>query len=751
MTHSDRKPNRPSLNTPYSPDSQSGPAPALSCSIPLQSYVAILLLSVVFLQPAKSEPLCGKPYKDQIEDTISPTADKLPGWWDNNLGADHIVLPGYTPLRRVGNDIAPYGRRYRWDRSYLPSTIDSLGSELVRHMTLVAVINGKAVELKPDTITFQEDHGYSVKATASGEPLPGLKVTAETVIEYDGTGMTSVQLTPARALKLDGLYYNADIVASPAMQVISFKAGNIRRQKDRKDILTLPYAGQFLNVVGMADGNRSFWWFADNAKGWIWNSPKITEVTKSADVVRLRQHIIGKPYTLTGPLAFRLNFLATPIRDLGSEWRSKRIISSAPSDKERALGGVFKLWWTGALAHDAFPYTGYPEQVKRRIDQQDLRAYPGRKATKEVILSGKRKFGAYWIPYFSAHALSRLDPELNRYLDDWQVLPPVEFKGAASPYRHSYGKPVLTHRAKSYSNYLLSRLDQVITEIGADGIYLDHGPPFDSCSPGNGGWLDSNGILRPSLDILGLRDFLKRLHVLFYKHGKPGYIFIHASNREIIPAFAFAYAYVDGEQYRNGRARNGQYLDTVSLDEFRTRFSPDQYGLLSVWLPVDWTYHPNQPGWQGSKAQEAAYRRVQALALLNDVMDWPAGAHREERSRLIKLMDEFGIDKAEFNGYWNDDVPLRSDNQHIKISAYHRRDTGDYMFAVVNTGKPPVNTVLTLSSSLINTGRYDDHIDVDGRQAHKITPHHPVIQIAVDGRDFRILVLRSRKSPAQAN
>ena len=95
-----------------------------------------------------------------------------------------------------------------------------------------------------------------------------------------------------------------------------------------------------------------------------------------------------------------------------------------------------------------------------------------------------------------------------------------------------------------------------------DGIYLDHGPPHDSNNLLNGGWYDSNGKLQSSLDILALRSFLKRLKTLFYVKNKPGYIFVHNSNREIIPSYGFVFGTIDGEQYRNSLI-NGNYLDSL--------------------------------------------------------------------------------------------------------------------------------------------------------------------------------------------
>ena len=265
--------------------------------------------------------------------------------------------------------------------------------------------------------------------------------------------------------------------------------------------------------------------------------------------------------------------------------------------------------------------------------------------------------------------------------------------------------------------------------------------PSTSCNPRNGGWIDSNGRLQPSLDILGLRNFLKRLHALFASKGKAGYIFIHNSNREIIPAYTFAYATVDGEQYRSGRVRDGDYLRTITLNEFRTRFSPDQYGVLTVWLPSAWTYHNKDMQWAGSENQRTAYRRLMALAMLHDVADWPIGSHESERRTLITALDDFGIANAEFIGYWDPHIAVSADNPGIKISAYRHRESGDTMFIVVNTTNAPINTALTFDLSQLDFEENDGHLLVENMQPIVLTLKDHTYQLQVPAKDFKRLTV----------
>ena len=706
------------------------------------SLILITLISFTNPQITYAQSQCGKIFRGDASDFNTEVPTVVPEWWDNNLGTEPVVLPGYSPVTAVNNNLELYQREYKWGKNYLPQTINSRGTALVDRMSLVARINGKIIELAPNNVQMIENHGVSVTVLSTGEPIPGLKVRISTTVEYDGVATSQIQLTPTQPVTLESLDYEALVVDSPTMEVISFKAEQIRKQKDRHDMVKLPFAGDFLNVVGFADGNRSFWWFADNAKGWIWNGSTVTEIARKNGKIRLRQRLIGDSWTISEPMSFNINFLATPARDLGSDWRSKRVIHGVPSEKQVALGGKFKLWWTDALAHDAFPYTYYPNETIKRVTLDDRTAYPGAEHNARLIQTDKVKYGSYWIPYFSAHALSKLDPVLETFKSSWEIHPPKQFNEVVGPYTRIYGKPVLTHQAKSYSDYLLWQLNDAIDRIGIEGIYLDHGPPHDSCNPRNGGWIDSNGRLQPSLDILGLRDFLKRLHTLFVSKDKAGYIFIHDSNREIIPAYTFAYATVDGEQYRSGRVRDNDYLRAITLNEFRTRFSPGQYGVLTVWLPTAWTYHNADKKWSNSENQRSAYRRIMSLALLHDVANWPIGSHEEERRTLITALDLFGIDNAEYIGYWDPHIAVSADNPGIKISAYRHRGSGNYMFIAANTTDTPINTVITFELSQLGFEENGGKLLPENKQPIALSPNNRSHRLQVPAKDFRWLTLK---------
>ena len=660
-----------------------------------------------------------------------------PAWWDSDIGVSDIVLPGFTPLQYEGSTIKLFARRYDWGNGYLPREIMSRDRSMARAMRFVATVAGRQIALAPSTIEFTAANPDHAVVVGHGQTIPGLTVVTETRVEYDGVAMVTVRLTPEHPITIDGLDFEVDLESSPAFRVIGFRADGIRKQKDRRDMITLPYAGDFINVLGFADGQRSFWWFADDAAGWVGGREDVTSIRQHDGRITLRQRLIGRTWTIDRPLELRFNFLATPVRDLGTAWRDDRVVLGSPGRKSRRLNEKFKLWWPTAFAHDTLPYTDYPPGVIEKLGPKDIAAYPGLDANRDLIRNDLERFGVHWIPYFSAHALSTLDPAVARYRKEWEVSPPWVFRGGVAPYSPETEKPSMSHRARSYSNYLLWRLSEEIDRLGMSGIYLDHGVPFDSRNVAHGPRTGLNGTPHPSLDILGTRAFLKRLRTLFNSKGKPGYVFVHASNREIVPAFTFAWALVDGEQYRY-RVPDGDYISLVDLDEFRARFVADQYGILMYWLAQAWSSNKGDNAWSGSERQRLAYRNMMTLALLHDIGVWPVGAHRDERQALISYLDDFGIERSRFGGYWIPSNGISTNLDDIKVSVYRHLDEPKVLLIVGNLSHE--NREPYLTSSL-------DHFGLSRSGPIRIRTPCDTNASQLDSNGFRVSVLPNNFCP----
>ena len=585
------------------------------------------------------------------------------------IGTDEIVLPGFTAIAVKGTTVTlGAGRSYVWSGSFLPAEIDAAGDPLAGPMNLRLRVGGSSILLAPSQVTVLESTPHHAVIRADGQPYPNLTVSATTRIEFDGVAMVAITVTPTGAVDVQGLDQEVDVLSTSATRMLKFQAGTIRSQNRAQQILP-SYSGAFLNAVGLADGDRSFWWFADNAIGWIWNGPTVTELTTPASGrLRLTQHLIGSSFRISAPMQFQFNFLATPVKDLGSAWRKQRVTAGvAPS--EVGLGTIQLSWQ--AFAHFLFPYTSYPPGVEAQIPQADLDAYRGLQANKALMESYLAVYGIQLLPELSLHCLPQIDPALAVMRSSWEVQPPFVFTQTEPPWTAIFDKPALSHRASDFTNYLVTRIAAELDNLGMRGLFLDQASVLDSANPANGSWTDSNGQTRPSLDILGTREFLRRTRNVFALKGMPGYLFVHASNSELIPAYTFATAVVDGEQFRTSLWQD-DYIATIPLDQTRMQFAPDQYGVRSAWISEFGYAHSGDPNWSGSAAELKAFRNMMTLVLLHDAELVPVAVPYAARSSILQALDDFGTDQAAFVGYWRKDPAATALDTASQVSFYRR-------------------------------------------------------------------------------
>ena len=74
----------------------------------------IIITSFIYPQLTYGQSQCGKIFKGDPSDFIDEAPNILPVWWDNNLGTEPVVLPGYSPVRAANNNIELSQREYKW-------------------------------------------------------------------------------------------------------------------------------------------------------------------------------------------------------------------------------------------------------------------------------------------------------------------------------------------------------------------------------------------------------------------------------------------------------------------------------------------------------------------------------------------------------------------------------------------------------------------------------------------------------------
>jgi hypothetical protein len=635
-------------------------------------------------------------------------------------------------------------RRYVWEDTLLPVRLESLDRWLAGPMKLEVRTQSGTIQISDASVRVDEHGPSRALFVANSKARDGIALTCSTTVEYDGVALADCAIEVEEGVAITEVRYRVTVDRGPYTRLLPYKAPIIRAQKKQSPVAHPRYDGEYLSALGLADGERSFWWFCDD-RGEHFDAPGSETIVAPEDgKIALDQRVLG---SVRGPgrFSFRFGFLATPIRELGTRWRAERVVAGQPSAKEKALGGRFFLWWPTTFAHNMLPLVSFPAETSRRLRTEERALFPGAAANRAMVERDLRVFNIHRLAYGSVRVVSELDPQIEKNRKEWEVEPPYVFRGNHNPYQQSFEKPTFTHRVPEFSDFLLDRWGEAIDSLGVSGAYLDNGFPVNTLVPAHNCRSARSGY--PCTDIEATRRFLERLRRLFLARGQPGYLFVHASAREIVPAYTFVTSLIDGEQYRKGLT-NGDYMGSLSLDEIRTRFSPHQYGILNTWLNVAWSYHKNdRVAWRGSESQRRATRSFMGMALLHDVPMWMADLHPEARSATIGALARFGVERATFSGYWLPDAIAETSTPGAAISSYVLDREARALLVVTNLktqqrmveiqihpDRMGANAATRWTARSTSTGDRQE-IERTGR-----------FQWRVSGRDFELIELSPRSS-----
>ena len=603
-----------------------------------------------------------------------------------NIGTAEIVLPGFTALTwNEGRLALGAGRVYEWKQGLLPARIDARDRPLTGPLTLRLRQDGQARPLPPVTLSVTAATGHHVELAGSVAASDALTVSAVVRVEYDGLATVDLTLTPRGSVAIDGLDLHIPVLRTPDLRLQAYEPEGIF---DFRKQVVFPLCGAlpYKSVLGLGDTERSFWVLTDEPAfpGEVRDRPPTT-LACDAREVRVVQPLLGAQL-LTTPLTLRFAFLAAPVRELPASIRRDRVVPGlAP---EEALYGNRQLWWVEALPHYALPYVDYPPGARERLTPADRAAYPGLRANR-ADLRAWRSLGIERLPYVSLRAPSALEAVPAAEGERWRVLPPMTFPAVGDgPYRQGFPRPVLSHRAPGFSDYLLGRLDGVLAELPVRGFYFDQAGPVGSANPLH---LPVDPRVRPTqaTDILAVREFYKRLATAIHERGREPLIYVHNSMETVLPAYTFVTAMVQGEEFTS-TLKNLNYLASTNFETLQATFVSGQFGVPVIWLEEAWSdvlagqrparYREDQAAWLQSPQFEAAWRNFMAVALLHDVPVWTL-APAPLRYALYGALDRFGVDRSRFTGYWRLDPGWRT--RSILVSVY-TRDNGKRLAVIVN-------------------------------------------------------------------
>jgi len=604
------------------------------------------------------------------------------------VGTAEIVLPGFTPLAVEGRQVRlGAGRTYDFSTGLLPASTAALGAPLTGAFGLEFRRGDNLQRLEGGTLRVTEATAHHV--VLAGSQALDASLTVETLIrvEYDGLATVDLTLRPAGRVALDGLVLTVPVARHRDSRLLAYDPDSYGYKKPE----VFPICGtlDYKNVLGFNDTARSFWFVTDEPAfpGPAARRPR-TELACTPDRILLRQPLLPA-LTLDSPLTLRFALLTTPVKELPGSFRRDRVVPNLARGEQ--LLGNRQLWWVEAVPHYALPWAEYPPGAREQLTAADQAAWPGLKANRRGVTDWRR-LGVERLPYMSLRAPSVLDAEVVANEALWRALPPLDPPAVGDgPFEQGFARPHFSHRAPGFSDYLVSRLDAVAADLPVRGYYFDQGPPMASA---NSRHLTADARIRPTAatDILAMRDFFKRLATALHVRGREPLIYVHNSFSTVIPAYTFVTALVQGEEY-NARLKGLNYQDSVDYEALQATYVPAPFGIPVVWLEEVWSeylakqrpvrYRTDTAGWLQSREYEKAWRNFVSVALLHDAGLWTV-APQAARSALYGQLDDFGVARSTFRGYWNLDPGWRT--RTVLVSLYERAD-GRRLAVIVNRGQ----------------------------------------------------------------
>ncbi|MCL4720955.1 MAG: hypothetical protein KJ041_03180 [Gammaproteobacteria bacterium] len=605
-----------------------------------------------------------------------------------SVGMAEVVLPGFAPITVAGRQLTlGAGRTYDFATGLLPAATTALGEPLTGPLGLEFRRDGRVLRLSGGQLQVTAATGHHVELRGSAALDDTLTVETAIRVEFDGLATVDLTLRPTGRVALGGLTLTMPVARSPDTRLLAYDTESYALKKP--EVHDPCRSSGYKNMLGFTDTVRTFWFLTDEPAFPVPTAGRpATELSCTADEILVRQPLLPT-LTLDAPLTLRFAFLATPVKELSGSFRRDRVIPTATSGEEH-LGNRL-LWWVQAVPHYALPWVRYPPGARERLTAADQAAWPGLEANRRSVTDWRR-MGVEQLPYMSLRAPSVLDPEVLANEALWRIHPALDTPSVGDgPYRQGFARPFFSHRAPGFSDYLVSRLDGVVAELPVRGFYFDQGPPIASGNPRH---LTPDARIRPpsATDILAMRDFFKRLATAIHARGREPLVYVHNSFSTVIPAYTFVTALVQGEEF-NARLKGLNYQDSVNYETLQATYLTAPTGIPVIWLEEVWSdylarqrparYRTDSAGWLKSAEYAALWRNFVSVALLHDAPLWTV-APQSLRRPLFWQLDDFGVARSTFRGYWQLDPGWRI--RPILVSLWERAD-GKQLAVIVNRGQ----------------------------------------------------------------
>ncbi len=563
-----------------------------------------------------------------------------------------------------------WGRKYTFDNSFLPTSITSLGEELLSApVYMTPMFSGKKGKWENFRYRIVEKTDEAVTVITSAE-CENIMADCTITVEFDGFVKTELNISSAwsynarKTPEMDGLYM--DIPYSDKLRLFHYWPNDATSIIPAYNVMNSGALGNielpFKPYVWAGNEKIGLGFFAGESD---------KNFQAGEDCIKVQDNNIritfldSMPQNWQGrddewcetlkPVTYTFGFHATPVKEMTyTDENYKRFhlyhvekheIFDTPVAERAAEAGVKWL-----ILHEDWTF----------VQNYGLAEYEEK---FKAFVKKCHDLGMKIMLYFG-YEYSTLTPHWNLHCEEY-LIKTVNGNFTGGWQRKPAQRAFMACYRGGYAEDFIKRIEFVMDEYGADGIYTDGTyVPWECANESHGcGYRDTDGKLHTSFPVLPVRELVKKLYETVHKRG--GIVDTHQSSCCIMPTLSFCDSYYDGENIQ--RMLTDSNMDFLNEDAFKAEYMGINYGISANFISLT----NNERTIAGLESMTLLYN-VHTRANKFDNLEYT--------SKIWKIFDQLKLDSAKWIPHWENE--FTSFEEEKAYTSVYKREKDFVIYAV---------------------------------------------------------------------
>jgi len=587
-------------------------------------------------------------------------------WWNNTIGNRFTVDPDFEPIRVLGKRITVWGRTYDFSAGPFPAAVTSRRAQMLARPIVLKVQTRQGTSACRPVGDVRVSRASETEVTFEGKyESDELVAKVQGRLEFDGMVFYDLSIAPkGKDVKVDRVYLSMAVRPEHAMYYHTTAGGwsgaidFVADEASGEPFWTSKNFAEFIPYVGFSDDDRALQWFADNDHNWaVGDDFPCVELRRRDGEVELQVNLVSRSGSLPALQNVQFGLIATPVKPLPRGWRNPSLHYGRLCDAEIAFfygaghGGGLGLHDTAGLLKVLgvdVPAGGKPPEVLQRLSADAQGKVDKLSSAPDGVINCPFQNAQMLFEGYRSKAFATLFP------GDWRIYPPGGWFHLAP--------------TRSYQDFFVWHFDKWVKHLGVRGVYFDEAYfPMDKNVFNGSGKLMPDGSIRPSVNLMRQRSFMRRVRQTFIDRDVAPFVWVHTSNFMAPHAISFCQVAMFGED-RAPTATN-DYIDTAPAVLFRAIGRSQKYGLVPISM--------NQVGRGGGTAKGPLNRMARQVCGWCWMFDTGVELHSVSRGRAQQwLRTHWGIakDDVRYHPYWKQKL-VATDEEDVIVSVWTRPGT----------------------------------------------------------------------------